>query len=103
MCEKLGRNSSWLEDTKLHIYNETHFAFTGTVVMNTEVNNNMWIRAIIQYKRKGSDKWNSIVSVNMKGCDVIERYVKKILTEMLANAGFKYKCPILKGVYHLKD
>ncbi|XP_075236344.1 chemosensory protein A 87a isoform X2 [Lycorma delicatula] len=101
MCEKVGKNSSWM-DTKAHKYNETHFAYTGNLTLNLE-QNNLWIRATMQSKPKGSNKWNSILSVRMKLCLAIERYIKKIVTEMFLNAGFKYTCPVPKGIYNVKD
>ncbi|XP_075235745.1 uncharacterized protein LOC142332927 isoform X2 [Lycorma delicatula] len=101
-CKNMGKRSITY-GTEIQKINKTYYLYTNNVTLNIEVTNNLPVRVIAKSKTKESRKWSGVVDVTGKICDMIETFVKDIITELFLAGGVEYKCPIKKGTYQIKN
>ncbi|XP_075229008.1 uncharacterized protein LOC142328824 isoform X2 [Lycorma delicatula] len=98
-CRRMGRDSV-IYSTKLHKVNRTHHGYTANVTFENDVDG--WIQMYVVTKGTNG-RWNILTDVSMDACELIEKFAKRLITDIYESANEEYTCPIKKGTYYIKD
>ncbi|XP_039280271.1 uncharacterized protein LOC120350539 [Nilaparvata lugens] len=82
--------------------NRTHFVYSGILTIGVDLDDNARFK-IVAANKGTNGRYNNVMDVEVKPCDLFNKFAKEIAKSVYEHCNLTYKCPHKKHTCEMKN